>query len=308
MTRTTLNLNYCKGRPYEYFGANDEALPASYAIVWLMMATRVNRIFTREDMKEFLFRTAILLDKKELTETWLMEDRLTAFEFHGQRYYLTLEDVSSHVGIEVHDVVDNLSPREAFYKSLKEQRKELMYLSLYYGCNIVLPERQDEKTIAYPMSEIKPVLTPELIEKAEFFAADVLAQMPAEAFEDEDSRMAEKTAELNERRKAISAYPVFNIANYTDDVLRELCVTIFGEKDAEYYLSEKEDFDRMVVPWIHLAFLFANDLMDVDELTAYPKEGTPDDLDIDFFDDGGINLLESYRAYELDRVAHLLKV
>ncbi len=105
-----------------------------------------------------------------------------------------------------------------------------------------------------------------------------------------------------------NTYPVFNIANYPKDVLREICDTIFGEGHLEIR-SVIGGFEECVLPYIHLAWLFANDLMIADGCTAYPKEGAGDNIDLDFFeDDEGLNLLDTYHEYKLDKVAHLLKI
>jgi len=308
MTRLSLNLNYCKGIPYAYWGNNIEALPASHAIMWLMVATSFNRIFTREDMREFLFRIAVILDKKELTETWLIKDRFIAYEYNGEKKYLYLEDISNHVGIEILDVVDNYSSRDFFLQQIKEKSVALSFLSLYTGCNIIIPEKTGHNSNVFRMTEIQSIITPELIKKSEFFASDVLAQIPDEAFVDKNVRMLEKEKEIEGRRIMIRNYPVFDVNNYSDDVLKEISLTIFGEKDTEYYLSDAEDFHVFVVPWIHLAWLFAKNLMNIEEHNAYPKEGAADDFDINFFDDDGFNLLDLFKSRNLAKVLHLLKL
>jgi len=184
----------------------------------------------------------------------------------------------------------------------------LSFLSLYTGCNIIIPEKTGHNSNVFRMTEIQSIITPELIKKSEFFASDVLAQIPDEAFVDKNVRMLEKEKEIEGRRIMIRNYPVFDVNNYSDDVLKEISLTIFGEKDTEYYLSDAEDFHVFVVPWIHLAWLFANNLMNIEEHNAYPKEGAADDFDINFFDDDGFNLLDLFKSRNLAKVLHLLKL
>ena len=83
-----LNFRFTKGLPLYHFQDKNEPLPSSFAMAWCMLATSVSRIFTKEDMREFLFRLAITLHSLDLVENWLMKDGLMSYSVKGKQYVL----------------------------------------------------------------------------------------------------------------------------------------------------------------------------------------------------------------------------
>ncbi len=78
-----INLAFTKGLPAEHFRYYGKAMPASYAMAWCMIATGFSRIFTKEDLREFLFRIPISLHSRGLVETWLEKERLMGYKVNG---------------------------------------------------------------------------------------------------------------------------------------------------------------------------------------------------------------------------------
>jgi len=118
MEDINLNCKYLTGLPLEYLKKTGKPLPSSYAITWCMHASHINRIFTKEDMKEFLFRLAIVLDAKALVETWFLQEKLFTFFLEEIEYELTPMDIAMHFGFEVADEFENSSSRENFLNSV----------------------------------------------------------------------------------------------------------------------------------------------------------------------------------------------
>jgi len=80
--------------------------PQIIAIHWCMIATKINRIFYREDLSEFIFRLALVLDSMYIIENWFGDDRLINFKYKDLVYTLTKEDLINHFGIEIIDRID----------------------------------------------------------------------------------------------------------------------------------------------------------------------------------------------------------
>lgn len=88
MDRFKIDFRYLKSSKPEYYRTEGKILPSANAIFWCMVATSVYRIFTREDMEEFLFRLAIILNIEHLTEDWLTNNRLMSYQVNDQSFFL----------------------------------------------------------------------------------------------------------------------------------------------------------------------------------------------------------------------------
>ncbi|MBK7478503.1 MAG: hypothetical protein IPI69_01400 [Bacteroidales bacterium] len=86
MKITCLNVKYISGKPHQYFEDFKEPMPSTRAIAWCMARTEVARLFSRDDMHEFLFRLPILFHIRGLVEDWLMDGTLFNYWFRGREY------------------------------------------------------------------------------------------------------------------------------------------------------------------------------------------------------------------------------
>jgi len=119
--------------------------------------------------------------------------------------------------------------------------------------------------------------------------------------------IAEKEIELALRRDKIKNLPIFDIKKIPDNIIRQCVNMMFSPEDAEYYLNTPEDFEYIVQPLIYLAWLWANDFMVTDRITAYEKEGFPINYDDYEREEGGFNLLYTIQDYGMERMVPLLK-
>lgn len=130
---------------------------------------------------------------------------------------------------------------------------------------------------------------------------------PEFTFQNRSPLIAEKEIELALRRDKIKNLPVFDIKKISETTIRQCVDLMYSPEDAEYYLNTPEDFEYIVQPWIYLAWLWANDFMVTDGITAYEKEGFPINYDYYEREEGGFNLLYTIQNYGMDRIVHLLK-
>jgi hypothetical protein len=303
-----INLYYTKGLAADYHRYHREPHPSSYAMVWCMLATGFDRIFTREDMKEFLFRLPIALHSQDLVETWLMNDRLMNYTVKGKDYTLTLEDVVMHFGLEVIDSYRNQTSRESFLSSVGNRLFTSMFIGEDAGFAVIKPEMRDNETLASSIARHVPEITDELIAKAEFFASDLMKFIPEETFTERNPLIEEKEKEIEERHKKIRNIPVFNIKKIPKKIIRQCLETMFTMGYAERLLKDPVLFDKEARPLIYLGWLLANDMMEyVDGGWLQEKEG----VHLDYWDyelpDGGSNLNITVGEYNLNELAPILK-
>jgi len=303
-----IRLTYTKGMPVEYFRYYGHAPESSYAMLWCMLATGFSRIFTKDDMREFLFRLAITLNSLNLVETWLMKDHLMDYRVKGKDYVLKLEDIVMHLGIEVIDSMENHSDRESYLAGITGGIKMSMLIGGLSYFSVLEPVRDDDTIYFRNAVEMTPAVTPELISKAEFFASDLMKFVPEETFTDRNPLIAEKEKEIEERKERKRNMPVFNIKKIPKRIIRECLEIMFVEEYAEKLLKDPELFEKKAQPLIYLGWLMANDMMMyVDGGWLTEKEG----VDLNWKDyelpDGGSNLNITVDEYNIQDLEPLLK-
>ena len=301
-------LKYVKGLPVEYFKYHGEGLPSTYAMIWCMEAASVCRIFTRDDLNEFLFRLPIALNSIEPVERWLLKEKLLNYEFRGKPCVLTMEDVVMHFGIEVTNHYINYRPREKFLENVAHSINLAMLVGTIGDFSVLAPEEDEEGWKRFTGKEHSPEITPELIAKAEFFAKDTLKFVQENIFSERHPLIAVKEKEIEARLERKRNMPVFNIRKIPKKVIRECLEIMFAEDYAKKLLADPELFDKQARPLIYLGWLLANDLMHyVDGGWLEETEG----VDLDYSDyelpDGGSNLNITVDEYNLKELEPLLK-
>jgi len=311
MLDLNLNFRYINGLPLYHFQDKKEPLPASYAMVWCMLATSFGRIFTKEDMKEFLFRLAITLHSMNLVENWLIKDHLMGYSVNGMQYVLTLNDIVMHFGIELCDSYDNLDIREKYYDNLLGGIKGAMFVGSLSGFSILNAEKsENEDGISINLAVAKdylPEITPELIAKAEFFANDLMKFIPADIFESRCDAILVKEKELCARRERISELPVFDINKVPRATIKECLEIIYIPEHANLLFEDAVMFSKEARPLIYLGWLYANDLLDLTGDLPESKEGIPLNYDDYNLENGGVNLNITISDYNIEELSPLLK-
>ena len=311
MLNPILNFSFCKGLPLYHFQEKGESLPASYAMAWCMTATSVYRIFTKDDMREFLFRLAITLHSMDLLEIWLMKDRLMTYTVNDEEYVFTLNDIIMHFGLELFDAYINLSSREQYLDNVVSGMMGAMLMGAMEGFSIVEPEiTEDEEGKLLNFALVKesiPEISPNLITKAEFFAVDLMQFIPEEIFEHPKAEKTEKELELIERSERINHLPVFNIHKIPRRTIKECLETIYISEYAKKLLTDKQEFEKKAKPLIYLGWLYANGLLQNGDGGLEEREGILLDYKDYQLEDGGYNLNLTIERYNIEYVAPLLR-
>jgi len=311
MLEPKLNFKFTKGLPLYQFQENGEPLPSSFAMTWCMTATAIHRIFTKEDMKEFLFRMAITLHSMDPLENWLVKDRLMNYTVKGKEYVLNLNDIIMHFGFEIFDAYDNRSSREKYQKIVLGGMKGAMLYGALEGFSIIKPEVTEEEdglVIRLSVAEdYTPEITPELISKAEFFASDLMKFIPEETFTNRNTAIIEKEKELEERQERIKHLPVFDIKKIPSDIIKQCFEIAFSEEYVQQLLTEPDEFEKEGRPIIYLAWMWANNFMETNGYDAWEKEGFYIHLEDYPLDGPGYNLHETIENNLIEDMVPLLK-
>ena len=299
-----INLKYINNS----FIRTGKILPSSQAITWCMLATSVNRIFTKEDLRELLFRMAIKLHSTDLIETWLIKGQLIKYTVREFSHILTVEDLIMHIGLEVIDSADNLCSRGHFLEHIEFGIQHANFIGAMEGISVINPNFENNDILSdYPVKICAPELTPDLIAKAEFFADDLMKFIPEEAFDNRSIAMVEKEMEIYERQERIWMLPIFDIKKIPPEIILQCLQIIYMPEYVEKLLKDPEKFEKTGKPKIYLGWLLANDFMVFKGTYVWPREGFPFDLGDYLLEGGGHNLRETIDIYNLEELNDLLK-
>ena len=280
---TRFELKYMTGRPVEYFLSRGEGLPSTCAMAWCMRETEMARIFTHEDMYEFLFRLQILFQGSDLVESWLTEGSLVSYTFKGEPYVLTLEDIVMHFGFEAYDHYINHTARKRFLERLQASANFAMTV----GYNTYFPDlrmqehRRIESNFIYA-----PEITPEKIARAEFLATDIMKAIPVETFTKKSRPFLEKERELEVRHQRILGMESFPVRKIPEETIRKCLQTIYTDDFVDHILSAPEIFEAEGRKIIYVAWVYAKCFMKPDG-TFTREKGTFICDFMDFELDGG---------------------
>ena len=178
MYSNLLNYSFISNASKQQLNYSGQVLPSSQVLAWCMMATWVRRIFTREHLYEFLFRIAIVAHHLNLTENWLIKNRLMPYKISECYYFLYPEEVILHIGLEIVDNSKDLVSRESFLADIKTLFKNAIVMGKFMGFSLFVPDQNSKVSLGQTTKKYVPKITPELIAKAEFFANDFMRFVP----------------------------------------------------------------------------------------------------------------------------------
>ncbi len=196
-----IRYKYLTGFLPEYKETTGKLHPSSYAISWCMYATLVDRIFSKDDMREFLFRLAFVLHSKKIVENWMLTDKLFEYSIDQVEHELKPQDIIAHFGFELNNSCENYKSRKLFFKRIGIAIQKAMLIAYTCDFEVTSPVRLDETMLEISSRDYTPVITDELIAKADFFADDFMKSIAEEIFLIKNSAKAEKEIEIAERVK-----------------------------------------------------------------------------------------------------------
>lgn len=285
-----INGEYVKGFPFPN-SLNDEEKANLWLKEFALLLGKclVYRIFSKETLKEVLFRMVVLENKVNSLEELTRLDNPLEFSFSEDDRKFTLADIFDHFGIEVYDALVDLAERTSFLASLES------------------PGNKSGNSAGTGNVKIADTL----IAAAASFADKAIELAPKGLYED-TKRFQDKIEEIKMRRYEVSCIPEFKLEEIPVEV-RDKCMEIMFPDDYPIdYIDEVrskqnkgEDFKRDEVRYMYLAWLYANNLI----LENYSELEVMEGVDFDFSQyqkeaEGLIHIFERHNIFD---AAQLLK-
>lgn len=307
MEKMLIEYGFMQTHARQYYDQTGDHHPSTKAMSWCMFATGCHRIFTKEDLKEFLFRLAIVLEKMGITENWLHDQLLFPYKDMNCHYSFTIEDIANHFGIQACDSTENLNEQSNFLQNIKKHITNAIFLSHLQKLYVIPVQKKKPRHYAISAEGYVPEITDELLRKATFFSDDAMRFIPDGIFESRNEDMQIKEAEIAGRIEAIRKLPVFDIGKIPTDVIHQCLRIMFFEKDVLEMIENEKEFNIRAKPMIYLAWLYANDMINVYPLDAWPVEGVYLNEDDYTLEEGGFNFLTTIEDYNMKEMVPLLK-
>jgi hypothetical protein len=314
MDKTTFTTKYIENYPVKYNVNEEEIAPQTYGIYWCMIATGMHRLFSKEHLHEFLFRLAITMESLQLVENWVGWDKFLTFTYKNKYYSLTPGDVFLHMGFEALDTYKDSIPRDDYLSKIGYLTGTAQIIGHSGGdFHVIRPEKiaegedGEEDTYQVNFQNANIHIDEKLIQKAGFFARDVLKTAPQGLFEKVPPARKEKMKELEERRQAIKNLPKFSLQMLSEDTIEQCMQLMIGAEEVEKLKQEPKDYEEESYRLIHLSWLFANELVWGNDFGWNVREGVELNEGAYAFEDGGVNLYETYEEYNMEACEELLK-
>ena len=288
-------------------GFTGEIVSSSLPVAWCMLATGINRIFTRDHFAELCYRMALVLQKTDLMEQWFAHGRLMAYTVNGMTDYLQFEDLLDHTGLEVVDDLDDVQPWNRFKDSLSFNMSTAVMIGQMENMILVPFGNPDNENVSDIVNRLMPEITEEQMKRASLFAEDLLKNVPENFYDRKNKNIIEKEKELAARREAVLKLPKFSMSLLSDEMVMQCLNTFYMPEFAESVKNDPKAFADHGEPMIYLAWLWANGFIISDDYGTRPVEGFYiDDLKYEL-EDGGVNLMVTIGEHNMDELVPLPK-
>ena len=306
MESLKIDFRYLNNGAPEYYRTEERILPSAFAMHWCMLATDFNRIFTKEDLEEFLFRLCLVLYKEDLLEKWLLTGKLMNYWVHDKKYTLTLDEIIMYFGFEIIDTVENKDSRDRFLNSMDKSIFNAMLVGKIGGFSIMTDEL-NENIPHVDLDKIPEIrFRNDSINRADFFSKDIMKMIPEEIFTNRSKLLIKKESDLVKRSEQIKNLPIFLFEKIPQSTLNE-CYSIIFTEDYIETLINNQNLKEVAEPLLYLAWLFANDFLYWDKYDYFPIEGF--DLNFEEYIDesGGFKLELTIENYKLEELKPIMK-
>jgi len=313
MDNLSFTTKYINNYHIKYNLKEGEFAPQTYAMYWCMLATGINRIFTKEQLDEFLLRLAITMESLQLVENWFGWDKFLTFTFNDQYYSLTVEDVFMHFGFEAVDSYQDEIQQDLYLNSVSGWIRRAQIVGHYGGgFQVIYPRKEfnyeGEDTFVIEKITKEFAVTQELKNKASFFADDVLKHMGREQLL-LSPNINEKHIELEKRNLDVANLPVFDLEKIPVDLRNKCFYLMFDDKYAHYLINEvpKEEHKQKANKYLYLAWLFAHELIWGDVYEYNFHEGVQINEQDYAEEDETFNIFQTIDDYNMEECVPLLK-
>jgi hypothetical protein len=284
---------------------NGQFNPLLKATVILMLATGVNRLYTKEDYHLFFKRLLLLGNHFKLIDRFFLDEVFLSWVTDTTTMKISVSDFSNVIGIQSVDAFERALPDEKWMYVLPKMISMASTLGIFSGVDIfkkAISASGDGKGITFKGGG--QVLLPDeiAIAEAEIGAQRMLKDIPDELFYEWASTFPAAEKEFDDYAADIEYIKQFDF-----DALPEKTKAAINTHFKQFFKEEHWDEDE-IRNLTQLAWIFANGYIDDDQhhigrVKAY----------IDFdessveLEDGGINLFATCEMYALEDLHDLLK-
>ena len=162
--------------PEALMDTEGELIESAKMVMVLMSLVGVRRLFSKEDLQEFLFRLYFAFKSNDLMDNYFTDDVLLKFTYEGYKHSFTIEDIIDCLGIEVSKKVYN-RPREVYFNEYKELENQIEDLDFHFE-----EKKQDENFIKH----------------AEIFSKSILGEVKFDVWKDLELSIKPSKDNINE--------------------------------------------------------------------------------------------------------------
>lgn len=282
------------------------------AIIHLMIGAGVNRIFSKEDLKEFFCRVNLMFGELKMGENYfLMDETLFQIHFFEEHHDVTIQDIINHIGIDLTNKC-SFSERTEWIKFAQGHWKGAQLCGLFFHSpfntyeikeDAKNPDKENLICNANFNSAPSFLFSAEQIKTNEELANVLINNIPETSFENLHRKFGN---EISKKLKDIYDFqnkkrPPYIRENLPSEVVNRIY------KHLEEYLDLNSELDKKIADQlILLIWLYANDyiydmggLLEIDNYYE-------DKYDLDLFDN---QLFQNvYEEYELTKFEKELKI
>jgi hypothetical protein len=325
MIRYFVGLKYTEN-PEQLQGNNSKPKPMSEILFQLMMATGVNRLFNKCQIKEFLFRLAICLHKYGVIKNFFTDDKIIEVDYDGSKIAIYLNDLIRHIGFEICDDEYPYTSRGMWLKNIDRFWQNAAAGAAISGAPIIAIEHISGNS--YQVGVNKPGQPDaETIKLAKLFSDSAIKSIKVEKLKQLYKRVKDYTKLMNDYREFMEEvipeeFDYDSIPLEIRNIFYKQINDAVDVEDDEYRETINNE-NSQLARLMYLTWLYVNGHVVEYKITREFDGGTAIDAQVDTvyekvggFDydhyDGmnvlgiGVNIAETYYYYGLDKIAHLL--
>ena len=304
MKRLSCNINYVKDKE-RFLTEPGEFAPEVHALWYLMLVTKVNRLFTKEDLWQLVYRMQWLFPEIGFTDKFLLDDEVAEYKYHGMKHSLMLTDVEQLIGSMVIDTPLSFESLESFKSNPASKYNAAGVLGMLLPVRLDLPQYDNAGEEMSVNHENEYWMKHDVSSKAKVFADSVCSAIPEAAWERIDMEYADKIREF-EARKNAGPHAVFDWDAYSNEQKKEVCDIVW-----EDFCDIEEGPDCESYHVMHLCWALIYGYVKLEPYGAYEdreclSEVYSEYIDYDQYEIpdecGGISMCDYYEVLGLNRV------
>ena len=249
MKEIAFNYKYLNNR--DYWFQEDGFKKEISALVFLMNYTGMYRIFSKEDVFEFIARIALVIREQPIFEQVFLEQKI--FEFHVEdiRHTFDINDLRELIGFQLIDVKTNFCPRKEWMSNRPQFWNNAIQFCLINDMRIIPMEVENENHYSCPEHAYKDFARRE-ISDAEILANEVIKEIGDEPFKRLEKTHPLKFKELELRR---NASPINFFFDNLPLETQKMCWSHWWP-DGEHFEDSAQR--KLIGDLVKLAFFWAN--------------------------------------------------